>query len=173
MTQQQTHFATSRHPTPPQRRPRLRLKPKAAQAGHVDGAWWPWSGTLTTELPGLLSVLSVRVGSIQRVRYNLSEWAPAPSKLTTDGRTVRLDGYERQPVNTLEVLGADRSRILLLVVPPRTKPDQAHETMMSAAAPNNDSNVDALLVISDRERESRTARAHAEHRWVSKAGDLS
>ncbi|WP_046300271.1 MULTISPECIES: DUF5994 family protein [unclassified Mycobacterium] len=170
MTQQYFHSATGRHPTPPQRRPRLRLKPKAPQTGQVDGAWWPWSGTLTTELPDLLSVLSTRIGSIQRVRYNLDEWAPAPAKLRTDGRTVQLHGYERQPVNTLEVLGADRNRILLLVVPPRTKPDQAHETMMNAAAPNNDSSVDALLVISDRERATRTTRAHAEDQWVAGRG---
>lgn len=167
MTQQQTRSATGRHPTPPQRRPRLRLKPKAPATGQVDGAWWPSSGSLTTELPGLLSVLSVRVGSIQRVRYNLGEWAAAPATLVTDGRTVRLDGYQRQPVNTLEVLGADGGRILLLVVPPRTKPDQARETMMSAAAPNNDSSVDALLAISESERETRTKRARAEEQWVS------
>ncbi|MGB3474462.1 MAG: DUF5994 family protein [Mycobacterium sp.] len=167
MTRQQTNSATGRHPTPPQHRPRLRLKPKAPQTGHVDGAWWPWSGALTAELPGLLSVLSVRVGSIQRVRYNLGEWATAPTKLVTDGRTVRLFGYERQPANTLEILGADGSRIVLLVVPPRTNPDQAHETMMSAAAPDNDLSVDTLLVISDRERATRTRRATAEVQWVS------
>lgn len=170
MTQQQTLSTTGRHPTPPQRRPRLRLKPKAPRTGHVDGAWWPWSGTLTTELPDLLSVLSVRVGSIQRVRYHLGEWASAPATLVTDGRTVRLDGYERQPVNTLEVLGADRSRVVLLVVPPSTRPDQAHETMMSAAAPDNDLSVDALLVISGSERETRTKRADAEEQWVSGGG---
>jgi hypothetical protein len=31
------------------------------------------------------------------------------------------------------------------VVPPNTKPDQAHATMMAAAAPNNDSSVEGLL----------------------------
>jgi len=170
MTQQQTLSAPGRRPTPAQRRPRLRLKPKAPQTGQVDGAWWPWSGTLSAELPGLLSVLSVRLGGIQRVRYNLGEWATAPAKLFTNGRTVRLDGYERQPVNTLEVLGADRSRIVLLVVPPRTNPDQAHETMMSAAAPDDDSSVDALLMISSDERETRTRRADAEEQWGSAAG---
>lgn len=172
MTQQQSNFATGRHPTPPQHRPRLRLKPKASQTGHVGGAWWPWSSTLTTELPGLLSVLSVRVGSIQRVRYNLGEWATAPTKLLTDGRTVRLFGYERQPTNTLEILGADGSRTVLLVVPPRTNPDHAHETMMSAAASNNDSSVDTLLAISDRERATRTRRSNAEDRWVFGGGAL-
>ncbi|MEB3034736.1 DUF5994 family protein [[Mycobacterium] nativiensis] len=172
MTLQHTRSATRRHPTAPQRRPRLRLKPKAPRTGYVDGAWWPWSSTLTTELPSLLSVLSVRTGGIRRVRYNFAEWATAPAKLVIDGRTVRLDGYERQPVNTLEVLGADRSRIVLLVVPPSTYPDQAHDMMMTAAAPNNDSSIDALLVISDSERAIRTQRASAEEQWVSGGGDF-
>lgn len=172
MSLQQVPSAAGRYPTPPDPRPRLRLKPKAAHTGHVDGAWWPSSGDLLTELPGLLSALSVRVGSIRRVKYNRSEWATAPAEFVTDGRTVRLDGYKRQPVNTLEVVGADRRPITLLVVPPRTNPDQAHETMVTAAAPKNDSSVDALLVISESEREARTQRAKAEERWASRGRDL-
>jgi hypothetical protein len=58
---------------------------------------------------------------------------------------VRLDGYRHQPINTLEILGVSRGRIVLLVVPPATGPDQAHTTMMAAAVPNNDSSVDGLL----------------------------
>lgn len=167
MTLQQNISVTDRHPTPPEHRPRLRLKPKAPQTGYVDGAWWPWSGDLTTELPGLLSVLSVRIGSIRRVRYHVGEWAAAPARLLTDGRTVRLDGYRRQPVNTVEILGASRAKIVLLVVPPNTDPEQAHDTMMTAAAPENDSSIDTLLMISDVERETRTQRTSAEEQWVS------
>lgn len=170
MTLQQACSAAGRHSTPPHRNPRLRLKPKAPPTGYVDGAWWPWSYTLTTEIPELLTVLSVRLGAILRVRYNLSEWAAAPAKVVIDGQAVRLDGYQRQPVNTLEVLGASRGRIVLLVVPPHTDPDQAHETMMTAAAPRNDSSVDALLMIGDRERRIRTERTDAEKQWVFEGG---
>jgi Family of unknown function (DUF5994) len=53
----------------------------------------------------LLSVLSVRLGRIGRVIYNVNEWAKPPAKFATGGRTVRLDGYRLQPVNTVEVLG--------------------------------------------------------------------
>jgi Family of unknown function (DUF5994) len=146
MTQQQeAHTGVGRHPTPPDYTPRLRLKPKAPRSGYVDGAWWPWSDDLTSELPDLLAVLSVRLGRIERVMYNLGEWATAPAKAMLGDRVVRLDGYRRQPINTLEVLAVNRDRITLLVVPPNTKPDQAHATMMAAAAPNNDSSVEGLL----------------------------
>ena len=91
-------------------------------------------------------MLSVRLGAVDRVMYNLAEWAKVPRRLTTGGRAVRLDGYRRQPASTLQVLGANRGeRILLLVVPPHTDPDDAHQTMMTAAAPGNALTVDDLL----------------------------
>jgi hypothetical protein len=157
--------------TPPEHTPRLRLKPKATRSGYVDGAWWPRSDDLAAELPDLLAVLSVRLGTVDRVLYNVKEWAKAPSKFATGGRMVRLDGYRRQPMNTVEVLGLDRSRIALLVVPPSTVPDEAHATLMGAAAPGDHSTVDSLLVISTRDREIRTQATDAQARWKS-AADL-
>ena len=128
MTPRQHRTDVGRHQTPPEHTPRLRLKPKAPQTGYVDGAWWPRSDDLTTELPDLLAVLSVRLGPIDRVLYKLSDWAKAPAKLATGGRAVRLDGFRLQPPNTVEVLGLNRNRIALLVVPPHTDPDHAHAT---------------------------------------------
>ena len=137
MTLQRGRTAAGSKYTPPKNTPRLRLKPKAPATGYVDGAWWPHSDDLPIELPDLLAVLSVRLGPIDRVIYKLTEWARAPAKLPTGGRVVRLAGYYRHPVNTIEVLGVDRSKIVLLVVPARTDPDLAHETMMAAATPSN------------------------------------
>lgn len=129
----------------PENTPRLRLKPKAPRTGHVDGAWWPRTDDLTHELPDLLAVLSVRLRAVDRVMYNLAEWAKVPQRLTTGGREVQLEGYRMQPANTLQVLGHGRGKILLLVVPPHTEPETAHEAMMTAAAPGNVSTVDDLL----------------------------
>ncbi len=171
MTTPQTRPQVGRHPTPPHFTPRLRLKPKAPQTGYVDGAWWPHNDDLTTELPDLLAVLSVRLGGIDRVLYNLGEWAKnTPARLATGGRNVRLDGYRLQPENTVEVLGLNRDKIQLLVVPPHTDPDHAHTTMMAAAAPNNDSTVDGLLMTSVRERTARTQKDAMEERWESEGG---
>jgi Family of unknown function (DUF5994) len=161
MTSQEGRAVSGRRHTGPENTPRLRLKPKAPMSGRVDGAWWPRSDDLTKELPDLLAVLSIRLGVIDRVMYNLTEWAKAPRRLVTGGRGVRLDGYRLQPVNTLEVLGIGREKVLLLVVPPHSDPDHAHETMMTAAAPDNASSVDDLLGISapDREAHGRLAAA--------------
>jgi hypothetical protein len=159
MTLQHVPTVVGRDNTPPEHTPRLRLKPKAPQSGYVDGAWWPHSDDLAVELPDLLAVLSVRLGRIDRVIYNVNEWAKASAKLSTGGRAVRLDGYRRQPINTVEVLGVNRNKIVLLVVPFNTEPDDAHATLMAAAAPKNDSTVDSLLMISARDRENRTQAA--------------
>jgi hypothetical protein len=167
VTLQQVSTDVERRGTPPEHTPRLRLKPEAHDSGYVDGAWWPRSDNLAAELPDLLAVLSVRLGRIERVMYNLNEWARPAAKFTTGGRRVKLDGYRRQPTDTVGVLGANHNRIVLLVVPPNTDPDDAHATLMAAAAASNQSTTDGLLTISAREREVRTQAAGAQQRWKS------
>jgi Family of unknown function (DUF5994) len=152
MTPKLDRAGAGRRHAPPVHTPRLRLKPKAPQSGYVDGAWWPHSEDLTAELPDLLSVLSVRLGPIGRVIYNVNEWAKPPAKFVTGGRTVRLDGYRLQPVNTVEVLGLDRAKIVLVVVSPHADPGQAHTIMMTAAGPSDASTVESLLTTSAEER---------------------
>jgi uncharacterized protein DUF5994 len=145
------HDNTTRpHPTSPEHTPRLRLKLKAAPSGCVDGAWWPHSSNLSTELPDLLAVLSVRLGQIDRVLYNVGDWSTTPTKLATSGRRVRLDGNQRQPVNTIEVVGHDRDRIVLLTVPAGTDPAEAHSALMSAAKSDNRSTAVDILMSAHR-----------------------
>ena len=151
MTRRQDRSDVKQRNSPPEHTPRLRLKPKAPQSGFVDGGWWPRSDDLASELPDLLAVLSIRLGRIDRVLFNSNEWAKPSAKFATGGRRVRLDGYRRQPTNTVEVLGLNRNSIVLLVVPPSADPDEAHATLMAAAAPSNDSTVDSLLMVGARE----------------------
>lgn len=153
MTPQKDTTAGGRQ-SPPIHTPRLRLKPKAPHSGYVDGAWWPHSDDLVTELPDLLAVLSVRLGPVARVIYNLTEWTTAPAKLALGSQTVRLDGYRRQPVHTVELLGLNRKRVVLLVISPLADPHQAHAVMMTAAGPNNSLTVDSLLMVSAAEAEA-------------------
>jgi hypothetical protein len=170
MTLEQARKSIRRDETPFVRTPRLRLKPKAPRSGYVDGAWWPRSDDLTTELPDLIGVMSFRLGVIDRVTYNLGEWTRAPAELATGGRAVHIDGDQRHQPNTVQVLDANRNKIVLLVVPWHTEPDHAHTIVMAAAAPNNASSVDSLLMISEQERESRTRITAARQRRESRDG---
>ncbi len=145
MTTQEGRAISDRRNRGPETTPRLRLKPKAHTTGYVDGAWWPHSDELARELPDLLAVLSVRLGVVARVMYKLTEWPTTPKRLQVGGQAVRLDGYNIQPSNTIDVLGTGRNRMLLFVVPSLTDPGHAHEMMMTAAAPDNASTVDDML----------------------------
>jgi hypothetical protein len=136
---------SSRRRSGPDQTPRLRLKRKAPVTGYVDGAWWPHSDDLPTELPDLLAVLSVRLGAVARVTYNLAEWATAPRKVQVGGRTVRLDGYHRQPPSTVGVVDGFGNKIVLLIVPVNTEADRAHAIVMAAAAADDATDVDTLL----------------------------
>ena len=77
-----------------------------------------------------------------------------------------------QPRNTIEVRGLDddRDRLILLVIPPRTDPGDAHATMMTAAQSGNAGTVDGLLMISPRDRATRTQASNAQERWESEGG---
>ena len=125
-------------------RPRLRLKPKAPTTGWVDGGWWPRSRDLAAELPGLLSVLAVRMGRIERVSYHLGEWGPTPHKISCGGGVVRLEGYRSQHANTVDLL-APGQRVTLLVVAPETSAPTAHAVLMAAGCRGNTDDIDTLL----------------------------
>ncbi|WP_232011103.1 DUF5994 family protein [Mycobacterium shigaense] len=123
----------------------MRLKPKAPSTGYVDGAWWPHSDILAEELSNLLAVLTIRLGPIERVIYNLGDWAKTPNQVQLGGRAVQLGGYSGQPVDTVQVIGTNGPKLVLLVIPPETAHDSAHDAMMSAAARDNAGTIEALL----------------------------
>jgi hypothetical protein len=130
---------------PPRQPLRLKLKPKAPTTGYVDGAWWPRSRDLSTELPALLAVLAVRLGHTVRVSYNLTAWDVAPRRVTIDDRQVRLAGFHSQHMNIVDVIGPNGPRITLLVVPPETEQAIAHRVLMTAARRGGIDTIDGLL----------------------------
>ena len=100
---------------------RIRLKPAHRSCGFVQGAWWPRSTELTSELPSLLAALSLRVGSIDSVLYHESDWSPAPLSIKHQGDQVILSAHQEWP-NVVSVFGPRFGRLDLLVVPPYTEP---------------------------------------------------
>jgi hypothetical protein len=130
---------------PPRQTLRLKLKPKAPTTGYVDGAWWPRSWDLSTELPALLAVLAIRLGRVSRVSYNLTTWNAAHRRLNVDGHQVRLGGFHAQHPHTIDVIASNGTRLTLLVLPPATHPATAHPIMMVAARRNNIDSIDELL----------------------------
>ncbi len=135
---------------------RLRLKPKAPTTGYVDGAWWPRTRDLATELPELAEVLSVRLGPIHRVAFAMSAWAPpAARRLPLAGRQVRLEAFRYQDNDIVYLSGLDGRRICLLVIPPEAGDAAGHDAMMTAARRGN---ADSPVSILSTAGVSRTTR---------------
>jgi Family of unknown function (DUF5994) len=105
-------------------------------------------------------------------------WPKAPPRLLTGERAVQLEGHGLQTISTLEVLGVNRKTAMLLVVPPQTDSDHAHETMMTAAAPDNASTVDDLLMVIAQDRKAQDRKvgrpwtAVTEERWTADDGTI-
>jgi hypothetical protein len=116
---------------------RLRLKPGGSARGYVDGAWWPRSRDLATELPALAEVLTVRLGSVWQVVYALDSWDVAPRRIQLDGHPVRLEGFRSQDEDVVSVVSLDRRRISLLVIPLSADEKPGHDAMMAAGERDN------------------------------------
>ncbi|HWD04420.1 MAG TPA: DUF5994 family protein [Amycolatopsis sp.] len=124
---------------------RLQLKPAAPATGFVDGAWWPRSRDLSTELPALLTAMAARLSRIDRVTYSLDEWPETRHRLVFDDHVVRLEGFRSQRPGSLTVIGGDRDRLTLLVVPPEADDAVAQHALATAAAPGNTDDGTLLL----------------------------
>ncbi|WP_143268619.1 DUF5994 family protein [Amycolatopsis vastitatis] len=64
----------------------------------------------------------------------------APIRPTTghvDGHVVRLEGFRSQGSGTLTVIGWDRHRLTMLVIPPETSRDAAQHVLATAADKDN------------------------------------
>jgi Family of unknown function (DUF5994) len=146
---------------------RLRLKPAHQPCGSVQGAWWPRSTQLTTELPLLLAALSPRMGTVDRVIYDETSWAPASLRMEFRGRSIILEGSSDKSTNILSVIGEGFGRLVLLVVPPYTNPTLAYTAVMTASKPDDVSTPDELLGIGPREAEDRRLALLAHQRWES------
>ncbi|WP_424215021.1 DUF5994 family protein [Streptomyces sp. BI20] len=123
----------------------LRLETTRSREGRLDGAWWPRSRDIRTELPALISVLTEHLGPITRVGVDASAWNDLPTRLVVDGRIVRLDA---DPVgdDTVLVTRGHNDHFALLVVPPGTPADAAREAMARAVRADNVTEAGRILL---------------------------
>jgi hypothetical protein len=150
---------------------RLRLKPAHRSCGFVQGAWWPRSTELGSELPSLLAALSLRAGRIDSVLYHEADWSPAPVSIKHQGNHVILGAYQEWP-NVISLFGPRFGRVDLLVVPPYTDPTHAYNVVTTAASVNDVSTPDQLLGVA-RRRDDRLLSPIAFERWEADGGALS
>ncbi|MCX4800242.1 DUF5994 family protein [Streptomyces sp. NBC_01214] len=116
---------------------RLSLTPKTTLAGQLDGAWWPYSRDLETELPPLAAALEEPWGRVTRVSVNPSRWPVVPRRVALDGRTLHVGWFTEQDPDKLILLSYTVGRWDLLVIPPETAPAAAARLMAAAAIPGS------------------------------------
>lgn len=112
---------------------RLELKPRAPTAAHTDGAWWPRSDDLASELPALLAAVSVQVGTVALVGYHHNAWSRTPGQLFTEAGTVELQGFTSDNPHTVIVVGAGGQNVTLLVIPPNSTNAAARRAFTDAS----------------------------------------
>ncbi|WP_137988377.1 DUF5994 family protein [Streptomyces vilmorinianum] len=116
---------------------RFSLTPKTTLTGQLDGAWWPYSRDLATELPPLVDALQARCGRITRVTVNPARWPVVPHKVPVTGHTVHVGWFTEQDPDKMILLSYTVGRFDLLVIPPETEPAAAARLMTAAAIPGS------------------------------------
>ncbi|CAM5505857.1 DUF5994 family protein [Streptomyces narbonensis] len=123
----------------------LRLRTTHSREGVLDGAWWPRSRDVATELPDLIRALTAHLGPVTRVGLDTDAWEEVPTRVVVDDRVVRLDSF---PVgdDTVLITRGDNDHFALLVVPPDTTPDAARDAMARAVGAGNVTQAAEILV---------------------------
>ena len=105
----------------------------ASQLGSdIDGAWWPHTASVASELPELIGVLHASLGEIVDIGIN---WSPTEGpvdldSIVTGARTIDRPGPRRPRLMKVEGRGACAK---LLVVPYMTSPNLGAMVMRCAA----------------------------------------
>ncbi len=117
---------------------RLRITPSRLPSEHIDGAWWPRSTKLTSELPALLSTLSDRLGQVVGVGYCHDGWTDVPPHIDVAGHPVQLVGFTSDEPATVIVIGHDGHHLTLRVIAPDTCDQAAREALAAIPERSND-----------------------------------
>jgi hypothetical protein len=118
---------------------RLALKTESLSGGptELDGAWWPRSRDLTSELTALADVLDPLWGRITRIAVNPRNWPILPPRIYVNGHVVKVGWFttELDP-HAILLMSFTAGRWNLLVVPPETDTPSATRLMAAASADN-------------------------------------
>jgi hypothetical protein len=132
---------------------RLALRTDGASPGLLDGAWWPRSRDLLSELPALTDVLDPTWGRITHIAVNPKYWPVIPHKVPVHGHVVKAGWFtpEIDP-HKLLLLSYRTGRWDLLIIPPETGAASAARLMAAASGHDGPSLTASALVAADEAR---------------------
>ncbi|WP_370420247.1 DUF5994 family protein [Streptomyces sp. QH1-20] len=123
----------------------VRLETTHSREGILDGAWWPRSRDIRTELPGLIMALTEHLGPIARVGLDASAWDELPMRLVVDDRVVHIDSFPAGD-DTVLITRGDNDHFSVLVIPPQATPDAARAAMARAVRVGNVTQAEQILI---------------------------
>lgn len=147
-----TLFPSQPQPEPvPEPAARLALKADGGSSGLLDGAWWPRSRDLLSELPALTDVLDPLWGRITRVAVNPAHWPVVPHQVPVHGHTVKVGWFtpELDP-HKLLLLSYGKGRWDLLIIPPETGAASAARLMAAASDQDGPPLTASALIAADK-----------------------
>jgi hypothetical protein len=100
--------------------------------GDIDGAWWPYTGAMAAELPGLVESLHRPLGEIVDISLNWSSADAAPDFNAMIHGAMSLPNWRPTPHRLMLIAGA-RARVKLLLVPSMTSSDLGLMVLRRAA----------------------------------------
>ena len=137
-------------PTPANPRPlRLRLGAVPGQ-DRLDGAWWPYSRDLESEMSDLVQQFPPTHARISRAVYSRPDWDSTPRKVTAGTRVIKVGSFPRDDTHLMIVQLSDGTRLNLLVIPPDFTSGQGEEALLAgSAAGNRHTAAELLLEVTD------------------------
>lgn len=123
---------------------RLALCDRSSTPGAVDGAWWPNSCDLRSELPDLIAVIGMLIGPVHRVVYDPSMWPSAPSRIIRGTTVISVDPYALVARDTIYLIGTHSRDSVLYVVPPSSSGLAVHRVLSAVADATGPMSVDVL-----------------------------
>ncbi|WP_228831510.1 DUF5994 family protein [Nocardia elegans] len=122
----------------PTRTPRLLLREGDEESGGVDGAWWPRTDNLTTELHDLVTALTARLGATARISFDWNALSLSQRRIDAPDGIEVTGPLPDQPPQVMYVFGPHDRHLRLLVINPATPADQAHAQMRRAVSAGAD-----------------------------------
>jgi hypothetical protein len=122
----------------PTRTPRLLLRDRGEESAGVDGAWWPRTGNLTTELHNLVTALTPRLGTTTRITFDWNSLSRSQRRIDPPDGIEVTGPLPDQPADVLYVYGPHDQRLRLLVIDPTTDPSHAEARIRKAVGTTTD-----------------------------------
>ncbi len=122
----------------PTRTPRLLLRDRDEESTGVDGAWWPRTDNLTTELHDLVTALTTRLGATARITFDWNSLSRSQRGIDPPDGIEVTGPLPGQPPEVMYVFGQHDRCLRLLVIDPATYPAHAEAQIRKAVSATSD-----------------------------------